>query len=251
MWTQAVTGFRELWEFPNCLGSTDGKHVKLQCPASSGSNYFCYKNDCSIVLLAIVDPFYKFIIADIGSYRWHIDSGIFKNSAFYREYSDGKTILPLKLLPGRNIPVPHVLIDDEDFALQMYLMRPFPRAAIANDARKKKFNKQLSRARRVVENAFGILAQKWRVFFRPIETDAETAERVVKAACCLHNYILRNNIQIAATETEELVEPVRAFSDTSLTNLRSNNAAFVVKVKQSHKRPSGLWGSGRLRLQNF
>jgi len=61
-------------------------------------------------------------------------------------------------------------------------MHPFPRAAIANDARKKKFNKQLSRARRVVDNVFGILAEKWRVFFRPIETDAETVERVVKAA---------------------------------------------------------------------
>ena len=43
-------------------------------------------------------------------------------------------------------------------------MRPSPRAAIANDARKKKFNKQLSRAVRFIENAFGILAQKWRVF---------------------------------------------------------------------------------------
>ena len=61
-------------------------------------------------------------------------------------------------------------------------MRPFPRSAVVNDARKEKFNKQLSRARRVVENAFGILAQKWRVFFRPIETNAEIAERVVKAA---------------------------------------------------------------------
>ena len=104
-------------------------------------------------------------------------------------------------------------------------MRPFPRAAIANDARKKKSNKQLSRARRVVQNAFEMLAQKWRVFFRPIETDAETAERVVKAACCLHNYILRNNTNVAATETEEHVAPVRAFSDKSSTNLRSNNAA--------------------------
>jgi len=93
---------------------------------------------------------------------------------------------------------------------------------------KKKSNKQLSRARRVVENAIGILAQKWRVFLRPIETDAETAERVLKAACCLHNYILRNNINVAATETEH-VEPVRAFSDTSSTNLRSNNAAFEVR----------------------
>ena len=79
------------------------------------------------------------------------------------------------------------------------------------------------------QNAFGILAQKWQVFFRPIETDAETAKRVVKAACCLHNYILRNNTNVAATETEEHVEPVRAFSDTISTNLRSNNAAFEVR----------------------
>jgi hypothetical protein len=104
-------------------------------------------------------------------------------------------------------------------------MRPFPRAAIANDARKKKFNKQLSSARRVVENAFGLLAQNWRVFFRPMETGAETAERVVKAACYLHSYILRNNTNVAAAETEEHVAPVRAFLDASSTNLRSNNAA--------------------------
>jgi hypothetical protein len=67
------------------------------------------------------------------------------------------------------------------------------------------------------------------VCFRHIETNAETAERVVKAACCLHNYILRNNTQVAATETEEHVETVRAFSDKSSYNLRSNNAAFEVR----------------------
>jgi len=65
--------------------------------------------------------------------------------------------------------------------------------------------------------------------FRPTETDAETAERIVKAACCLHNYILRNNKQVASTETEELVETVGAFSDTSSPNLRSSNAAFEVR----------------------
>jgi hypothetical protein len=211
------------------LGSNDRKHVKIKCPATSGSNYLFYKNYFSIVLLAIVDPLYKCIVVDIGSYGRHSDSGIFENSAFYRQYIDGKTILPPKPLPGKHIPVPHVLIGDEGVAIQTYLMLPFPRAEIANDARKKKFDKQLSRARRAIENALGILAQKWQVFLRPIDTGAETAERVVKAACCLHNYILRNNTNIAAIETEEHVAPVRAFSDTSSTNIRSNNAAFEVR----------------------
>jgi hypothetical protein len=107
------------------------------CPANSGLNYFCYKNYFSIVFLAIVDPCYKFIVVDIGSYGRYSDSGIFQNLAFYQEYIDGKIILPPKPLPGTNIPVPHVLIGDEGFALQTYLMHCFPRAAIANDARKK------------------------------------------------------------------------------------------------------------------
>jgi hypothetical protein len=67
------------------------------------------------------------------------------------------------------------------------------------------------------------------VFFRPIETDAKTAARVVNAACCLHSYILRNNSKVSATETEEHVAPVRAFSDTSSTNVTLNNAAFEVR----------------------
>lgn len=61
-------------------------------------------------------------------------------------------------------------------------MRPFPRAVVTQDEAKKVFNKRLSRARRVVENAFGILAQKWRVFFRPVELDVNTTDYVVKAA---------------------------------------------------------------------
>ena len=55
----------------------------------------------------------------------------------------------------------NVLIGEEGFALQTYLMRPFPRAAIANDARKKKFNEQLSRIWHIVKNVFRKLAQKW------------------------------------------------------------------------------------------
>ena len=39
-----------------------------------------------------------------------------------------------------------------------------------------------------VENAFGILAQRWRIFNRRIPLSADNADNVIKAACCLHNY---------------------------------------------------------------
>ena len=139
MWKQAVKGFADLWGFPNCLGSIDGKHIELRSPANSGSNYFSYKIFFfSIVLLAIVDPYYKFMVIDVGSYGRHSDSAILENSNFYQQYSEGKTILPLKPLPGSNVDTPDVFVGDEGFALQTYLMRPYPKAVIVNDSRKKK-----------------------------------------------------------------------------------------------------------------
>ena len=61
--------------------------------------------------------------------------------------------------------------DNEIYLLIKYIKSVLWRVAkllsYIEDARCLKV-KQLTRARRIVENAFGILAQKWRVFFRPI-----------------------------------------------------------------------------------
>lgn len=122
MFMEVIRSYRELW-----------KHIAIKCPPNSGTHYNCYKNYFSIVLLAIVDPFYKFITVDIGSYGRMSDSGIFENSNFYQAYLHGKLLLPPKPLPGAEDPTPHVLIGDEGFALKEYLMRPFPRAAVVHD----------------------------------------------------------------------------------------------------------------------
>ncbi|XP_063378567.1 uncharacterized protein LOC134665522 [Cydia fagiglandana] len=92
-------------------------------------------------------------------------------------------------LPGTTEPVPHVLLGDEGFALQTFLMRPFPGATTIHDQRKRRYNYRLCRARRVVENTFGISAEKWRIFHRPMECHIEKAIHVTKAACCLHNFV--------------------------------------------------------------
>ena len=68
-------------------------------------------------------------------------------------------------------------------------MRPFPYRQSRLNPRKENYNIRLCKVRRVVENAFAMLVQKWRIFFRRIATKFETTILIVKAACVLHNFL--------------------------------------------------------------
>ncbi|KAG8298077.1 hypothetical protein J6590_108295 [Homalodisca vitripennis] len=80
-----------------------------------------------------------------------------------------------------------VLVGDDIFPLGSNLLKPYSHRNLSLHERI--FNYRLSRARRVVENAFGILAARFRVFSKPIHLDVETAEYVIKACCSIHNWL--------------------------------------------------------------
>ena len=85
------------------------------------------------------------------------------------------------------VDLPYVLVADEIFPLKPWLMKPFP--GKEKPLEKEIFNYRLSQCRRIIENSFGILTAKWRVFRRPIKADPQYVEMITKAAVCLHNYL--------------------------------------------------------------
>ena len=85
-------------------------------------------------------------------------------------------------------PLPYFLVGDEIFPLKTWLMRPYP-GTLAEQERD--FNYRLSR--RLIQNCFGILAARWRIFSAPIEPSVANAERYTLACIALHNYLSQTN----------------------------------------------------------
>lgn len=182
--------FWERWNFPNCDAAIDGKHVRIFSPNKSGTLYFNYKDYFSIVMLALVDANYKFVALDVGSYGKEGDASIFLKSAFGQKILNSEDFFPSdQMLPNSNKKIPHVIIGDEAFRLHKHIMKPFNKESAHSDKSKAIFNYRLSRARRVSENAFGLLSQVFRVFFTHIAIKPEVCDDLIIAACCLHNFL--------------------------------------------------------------
>lgn len=79
-WKQVAQEIEGKWNFPNCVGAIDGKHVTIQCPPRARSMYFNYKKFYSIALLALVNANYEFIMIDVGDYGCLSDRSVFPSS---------------------------------------------------------------------------------------------------------------------------------------------------------------------------
>jgi hypothetical protein len=60
--------FNISWNFPICVGSIDGKHIRIQCPQNAGIQYLNYRQYHPIVLLAVEDANLKFLTVDVRAY---------------------------------------------------------------------------------------------------------------------------------------------------------------------------------------
>ena len=94
-WKQIKYRFSTRWNFPNCVGAIDGKHVMLKAPPNSSSLFHNYKGFFSIVLMALVDADYRFIYVDVGDFGSNGDIGIFRNCPLGKIFMDGILDVPV------------------------------------------------------------------------------------------------------------------------------------------------------------
>ena len=191
-WREIADGFYRSWNFPNLVGAIDGKHVLIQAPPRSVSVYFNYKKTFSIVLMAVCDSKYCFTLVDIGDSGSQSDGSVFANSFLGHAIENDMLNIPkLSPLPNSETCLPFVFVGDDAFWLKENMMKPYP--SQNRTLEEKVFDYRLSRARRIIENSFGIATARFRIFRRPINAKVSTVKSVTKAVVGLHNFLMKKN----------------------------------------------------------
>lgn len=179
--------FEDKWQFPNCVGSVDGKHVAIVPPPETGSYFYNYKGFHSMVLMAVANANYEFLYVHFGTNGRISDGGVIENTGFNNLLTNDLLHLP-DINPTNDLP--YVFVSDEAFALRENFLKPYSVKMLDHD--KRVFNYRLSRARRVVENVFGILVARFGVFQKKINLSPGNIDAVVMACCVLHNFLRRH-----------------------------------------------------------
>jgi len=115
--------------------------------------------------------------------------GVFNRCSLYHALETGTVELPPAIpLPGRTQPVPYFFVADDAFAMRNYIMKPY--RFKDQPAPNRIFNYRLSRARRIVENVFGITANRFSVLRKPLIQNPTSTVSIVLAICVLHNFLM-------------------------------------------------------------
>lgn len=140
--------------------------------------------------MAVADAENRFLFVDVGAYGSEGDGSVFFKSEFGQSIAQGTINLPEDAKIGSH-ELPFVFVGDDAFPLTERIMKPFSQArGCSLDDSQKIFNYGLSRARRCVENAYGILTAKFICLSRTLFCTPERAQKIVSTCCVLHNYFI-------------------------------------------------------------
>ncbi|XP_036336873.1 uncharacterized protein LOC118746982 [Rhagoletis pomonella] len=150
----------------------------------------------------MVDAEYKFTYVDVGAYGRDSDGEVFSRCSLSKALETNLINIPQpQSLSEESQPATFVVVADDAFPLKNFIMKPYSFRQHSIDQRV--FNYRLSRARRVVENAFGISATRFRVLRRCLDVSVDRAIKLVLAICVLHNFLLsKNNVSTLEVDHE-------------------------------------------------
>lgn len=198
--------------FHNVVGAIDGSHIRLKPPAQHRIDYLNYKGFYSVNMQAICDSSGRFLDIFVGYPGSVHDTRIMKNSSFYRA--------------RRYPPTGYILLGDGGYpCLDTPICLITPYKEPVNGPVQGRFNYHHSKARSIIERAFGMMKTRWRsTLFKALEVKPTFAPQVIASCAFLHNVCLDNGDMLEPDEdvVQDMLDP-RPPREPLADNERSGN----------------------------
>ncbi|XP_063062975.1 uncharacterized protein LOC134455685 [Engraulis encrasicolus] len=201
--------FETRYGIPQCVGAIDGSHIPITKPQQYQSDYCNRKGWHSIILQAVVDGKGMFWDLNVGIPGREHDATVLKKSNIWW-WALGSDALSGRVRNICGTDVGYFILGDSAYPLQSWLMKPFPDSGRLTQSQEL-YNKRTSRARCVVEHAFGRLKGRWRCLGKKNECSVTVVEDMVLACCTLHN-LCEQNLDAFLAEWDvpsQLAQPLR------------------------------------------
>ncbi|OQR84084.1 hypothetical protein ACHHYP_13921 [Achlya hypogyna] len=172
-WQQISDGFKRIAGLPRVFGAVDGSLVMIR-RFRQHEGWYCRKGFPAFNVQASVDDRKHFMFYSIRAGAQN-DKMLFKNSALGR---------------SRFVPDDGYLLGDAGYRLLAHVSTPYPiRAGMPSD--ESNYNYAHSKTRIVVEQAFALWKNKFRIFKKPLENQTpESMAQVIECTMVLHNWIV-------------------------------------------------------------
>ena len=189
--------------------------------------------------MAVCDSKYRFTLVDTGDSGSQSDGSVFASSFLGHPIENDMLNIPkLSPLPNSETCLPFVFVGGDAFGLKENMMKPYP--SQNRTLEEKVFDYRLSRARRIIENSFGIATARFRIFRRPINAKVSTVKSVTKAVVGLHSFLMKKNH-----------EGDNQYCPPNYIDREENDHVLSGDCRQQQSHISGLKDVGRIGSNNY
>ena len=138
-------------------------------------------------------------------------------------------------MPVNDVIAPYVFVGDDAFALKKFIMKPYPQQNLT--AEKRVYNYRHCQARRISENLFGILANRWRIFFTSINLEPKHVENIVLYTLALHNMLIKHPAYRPGNLADTLLEDCEVLEGECRDNV-TTDSLYPLQIPRGGHNPS-------------
>ena len=169
-----------------CIGAIDGFLALIQTPIASDvgnvNDYFSgHYRHTGLNCQAMCDHLCRFTYFGVVAPGRTHDSAAFNDAFELKQFVE-------KLIPGK-----YFAVSDAAYILTETLLTPYKGSQRLNK-NKDAFNFYLSQLRIRIEQAFGMMVEKWRILLSPLPRNLKVSSRIIMACARLQNFCINERI---------------------------------------------------------